>query len=425
MTDVEQKAAAKKFAAYWKGKGYEKGQSQPFWLSLLRDVFGVDHPEQFILFEEQVHLDHTSFIDGSIPSTKVLIEQKGLGKDLNKPIKQSDGSLLTPFQQAKRYITELPLSQHPRWVVTCNFERFYVYDMERPGGEPEEILLSDLPAEYYRLSFLVDDRNELLKREMEVSIAAGEIVGRLYDAFYQQYTEPDSVHTLKSLNVLCVRLVFCLYAEDAGIFGRRGMFHDYLAECDTRHMRKALVELFKVLDTEPSQRDPYLQDDNPALAAFPYVNGGLFADETIEIPPFTDEIKQLLLENASSDFDWSEISPTIFGAVFESTLNPETRRAGGMHYTSIENIHKVIDPLFLDGLKKNWENLDGSLWKRHATESWPTSGGGCPGSPSSILPAAAETFSRKLTSVFADWKMKSCGFYQEDRFPLAMRPSAP
>lgn len=357
MNDTQQKEAAKQFASYWKGKGYEKGESQAFWLSLLRDVYGVEHPEQFITFEEQVHLDHTSFIDGTIPSTKVLIEQKGLGKDLKKPIKQSDGTLLTPFQQAKRYITELPLSQHPRWVVTCNFEKFFVYDMERPGGEPEEILMENLPTEYYRLSFLVNNENVHLKREMEVSIAAGEMVGLLYDAFHKQYADPDSEHALKSLNILCVRLVFCLYAEDAGIFGHHGMFHDYLAEYDTRHMRKALIELFQVLDTAPEDRDPYLKNDNPDLAAFPYVNGGLFANEDIEIPPFTDEIRSLLLNKASSDFNWSEISPTIFGAVFESTLNPETRRSGGMHYTSIENIHKVIDPLFLDDLKKEFEEI--------------------------------------------------------------------
>ena len=357
MTAAQQQQAAKKFAAYWKDKGYEKGESQSFWLSLLRDVYGVQQPEQFITFEEQVHLDHTSFIDGAIPSTKVLIEQKGLGKDLNKPIKQSDGTMLTPFQQAKRYITELPLSQHPRWVVTCNFAQFYVYDMERPGGEPEIIALANLEKEYYRLQFLVDTGSEHLKREMEVSIAAGEIVGLLYDALYKQYANPQAEQSLKSLNKLCVRLVFCLYAEDAGIFGRHGMFHDYLAAFDTRGMRKALVELFRVLDTKLQDRDPYLQDDNPELAAFPYVNGGLFSDENIEIPPFTDEIRNLLLNKASEDFNWAEISPTIFGAVFESTLNPETRRSGGMHYTSIENIHKVIDPLFLDALKAELDEI--------------------------------------------------------------------
>lgn len=357
MTAAQQQQAAKNFAAYWKDKGYEKGESQPFWLSLLRDVYGVEHPEQFIQFEEQVHLDHTSFIDGTIPATHVLIEQKGLGKDLNKPIKQSDGALLNPFEQAKRYILELPVSQHPRWVVTCNFSTFYVYDMERPRGEPEIIELANLEKEYYRLQFLVDAGNEHLKREMEVSIAAGEIVGLLYDAFYKQYANPESEHSLKSLNKLCVRLVFCLYAEDAGIFGHHGMFHDYLKGFDTRGLRKGLVDLFRVLDTKLQDRDPYLKDDNPELAAFPYVNGGLFSDENVEIPPFTDEIRNLLLEKASENFNWSEISPTIFGAVFESTLNPETRRSGGMHYTSIENIHKVIDPLFLDELKAELDEI--------------------------------------------------------------------
>lgn len=359
MTDAQQRKAAKDFAAQWKGRGYEKGDSQPFWLSLLHDVYGVEYPAQFISFEDQVHLDHTSFIDGYIPSTKVLIEQKGLGKNLNAPIRQSDGSRLTPFQQAKRYITDLPVSQHPRWVVTCNFESFYVYDMERPGGEPEIILLENLEKEYYRLQFLVDTGSEHLKREMEVSIQAGEIVGLLYDAFAGQYKDPESEQTMKSLNVLCVRLVFCLYAEDAGIFGRHGMFHDYLAEFDARRMRKAIIELFRILDTPPEKRDPYLKDDNPTLAAFPYVNGGLFANEEIEIPPFTDEIRDLILHKASENFNWAEISPTIFGAVFESTLNPETRRSGGMHYTSIENIHKVIDPLFLNGLKTELKEIEG------------------------------------------------------------------
>lgn len=190
MNDTQQKAAAKKFAECWNRKGYEKGESQSFWLSLLRDVYGIEQPEQFIKFEEKVHLDHTSFIDAIIPSTKVLIEQKSLGKDLNKPIKQSDGSLLNPFQQAKRYISELPYSQHPRWVVTCNFEKFFVYDLERPSGEPEEILLCNLEKDYYRLQFLIDNGNEHLKHETEVSIAAGEIVGLLYDAFRKQYTNP-------------------------------------------------------------------------------------------------------------------------------------------------------------------------------------------------------------------------------------------
>ncbi len=364
MTDAQQRAAAKTFAEKWRGRGYEKGESQSFWLSLLRDVLGVEHPEEWISFEEQVHLDHTSFIDGTIPATKVLIEQKSLDKDLNKPIKQSDGTLLNPFQQAKRYITELPLSQHPRWVVTCNFAEFYVYDMERPNGEPEKILLADLEKDYYRLRFLVDTGSEHIRKEMEISLQAGELVGVLYDALLKQYRDPGKLSTLQSLNKLCVRLVFCLYAEDAGIFGSRSMFHDYLREIPASGIRRALAELFKILDQKPEARDPYLADDDPALAAFPYVNGGLFSDEGIEIPPFTEELKALLLNRASEDFDWSDISPTIFGAVFESTLNPETRRSGGMHYTSIENIHKVIDPLFLDGLKAELEEIQAEAIER-------------------------------------------------------------
>lgn len=354
MMDSKQRLAAKSFVQSWTGKGYEKGESQPFWLQLLGEVLGVEHPAQFISFENQIMLDHTSFIDGTIESTHVLIEQKSLGKNLNQPIKQSDGSLLTPFQQAKRYAAELPYSKRPRWIVTCNFAEFYIYDMEKPFGEPEVVYLKDLEKDYYRLQFLVDSGSEHIKKELQVSIAAGEIVGRLYDALLAQYKDAASEHSLKSLNMLCVRLVFCFYAEDAGIFGRRSMFHDYLEQYSAKDMRRALIELFKVLDTKAEERDPYLEED---LAAFPYVNGGLFENENIEIPQFTEEIRQLILTNASEDFDWSEISPTIFGAVFESTLNPETRRSGGMHYTSIENIHKVIDPLFLDALQDEFAQI--------------------------------------------------------------------
>lgn len=351
MTNLEQRKKAKEFAEFWKDKGYEKGQSQIFWTTLLTNVFGIENISEFIEFEDQVHIDKTTgFIDGYIPSTKVLIEQKSIEKDLRKPIKQSDGSLLNPFQQAKKYIAELPVSKHPKWVITCNFKSFLVYDMNNPNSEPEEILLKNLPKEYYRLSFMVDEKSEHLKKEEELSFKAGELVGKLYDAFSKQYKDISNEQSQKDLNELCVRLVFCLYAEDAGLFGRKNVFHDYLSKYDDLGlMRKNLIELFKVLDTKLEDRDPYLEDD---LNQFPYVNGGLFSNENIEIPLFTQEIRDTLLAKASDDFDWSEISPTIFGAVFESTLNPETRRSGGMHYTSIENIHKVIDLLFLNELRE-------------------------------------------------------------------------
>ena len=354
MDEKKRKQAAKQFADYWKDRGYEKGESQPYWLSLLRNVFGVEKPEQLVSFEEQVKLDHTSFIDVMIPSTHVMIEQKSVDKDLRKAIKQSNGSFLTPFQQAKRYSTELPYSQRPRWIITCNFKEFLVYDMEKPNGEPESILLENLPKEYYRLNFLVETESSNTIREKELSIKAGELVGQLYDALIKQYVDPTNEHSMKSLNMLCVRLVFCFYAEDADLFGNHLMFHDYMQQFDAKHFRSALIELFRVLNIKEDDRDPYMDAD---LAAFPYVNGALFADDNIEIPQITEEIRKMILDNASAGFDWSKISPTIFGAVFESTLNPETRRSGGMHYTSIENIHKVIDPLFLDDLNAEFAEI--------------------------------------------------------------------
>ena len=354
MTETDRKKAAKAFAEYWKDRGDEKSDSQSFWLSLARDVLGVAEPEKFILFEERVKLDHTSFIDGHIPSTHVLIEQKKKGLNLRSPIRQSDGTLLNPFQQAQRYSAALPYSQRPRWIITCNFEEFLIYDMEKPTGEPESILLKDLAKEYYRLQFLVEEKSELLHREEQISIQAGDLVGKLYDAILKQYINPEDKKSLHSLNILCVRLVFCLYAEDSGIFGEHLKFHNYIKRFAPRDVRRALIDLFRVLDTRIEDRDPYMDE---SLASFPYVNGGLFADENIEIPNFTQDICDLLLRKASEDFDWSQISPTIFGAVFESTLNPDTRRSGGMHYTSIENIHKVIDPLFLDELREEFEAI--------------------------------------------------------------------
>ena len=348
MTDIQQRAAAKKFVEYWSTRGDEKQETALFWIDLLQNVYGVEDASKFIQFEVPVQLDHTSFIDGFIPETRVLIEQKSADVDLKRGAKQSDGSILTPYGQARRYAGYLPHNQNPRWIVVCNFREFHIHDMNRPNDEPEIVLLSDLEKEYSRLQFLVDTGDTNIKKEMEVSLQAGEIVGVLYDALLKQYKDPESAETLKSLNALCVRLVFCLYAEDAGIFGGgHKMFQNYLRN-HAGEARRALIDLFKVLDTKPEERDPYMDDD---LAAFPYVNGGLFADESVVIPRLDEEIVDLIVHKASEDFNWSEISPTIFGAVFESTLNPETRRSGGMHYTSIENIHKVIDPLFLDGLK--------------------------------------------------------------------------
>ncbi|WP_270283217.1 DNA methyltransferase [Streptococcus infantarius] len=356
MNAREQKKQAKDFIERWSGRGNERQDSQSFWLDLLGSVFGIENPSTYITFEDKVMLDHTSFIDGYIEKTKVLIEQKGANKDLNKAIKQSDGTFLSPFQQAKRYSANLPYSKRPRWIVTCNFNEFYIYDMEQPNAEAIVIKLEDLPEESYRLEFLIDKTNEHLEREIQISVQAGEIVGEIYEGLLKQYKDPENPESLHAINQLIVRLVFCFYAEDSGLFGHKLAFHDYLAQFPPQFFRTALIQLFEVLDTPFSERDPYLEE---SLSSFPYVNGGMFSEKDIEIPNFTEDLRELILEHASSQFDWSDISPTIFGAVFESTLNPETRRSGGMHYTSIENIHKVIDPLFLDDLKDELNAIKG------------------------------------------------------------------
>ena len=351
MTQIEQTQHAKEFAEYWQDKGDEKQETQRYWIELLQEVLGVENPSRYIEFEKTVKIKHTNFIDGYIASTKVLIEQKGAKVDLTKPQEQSDGAMLTPYQQAKRYADELPYDLRPRWIVVSNFKEIHIHDMNKLHAEPEIIKLENLEKEYYRLQFLVDIKNENIRREEEISLQAGILVGKLYDALIKEYINPDE-SSLRSLNILCVRLVFCFYAEDAGLFETRTSFEDYIKSFNLPNLRKAMIDLFKGLDTKLENRDKY----DTSLKAFPYVNGGLFAAEDIEIPNFTQEIVDVLV-NDCAPFDWREISPTIFGAVFESTLNPETRRTGGMHYTSIENIHKVIDPLFMDELEAEFEKI--------------------------------------------------------------------
>ena len=362
MTPAKQRQGIKRFIRSWTGRGYEKGETQPFWISLLRDVFGVENPESRLVFEKPVFnrsetpARRLGFIDAWIPSTRVLIEQKTAGHALNKAQKQSDGARLTPFQQGKRYADNLRSKDRPRWIVACNFETFEVHDLDSddPRALPVTVKLVDLERDFYRLNFLVDGAAEIAKAETQLSMAAGELVGRLYDGLLAQYRDRKSPDVLVSLNKLCVRIVFCLYAEDALLFKTKTQFHDYLRDVDPADMRTALKELFKILNTSEANRDP---DEKPVLLDFPYVNGGLFADESVRIPQFTQELKDLLLAEASEGFNWSEISPTIFGAVFESTLNPETRRVGGMHYTAVENIEKVINPLFMEELNAEFAEI--------------------------------------------------------------------
>lgn len=344
---VSDLAAAREFAAQWVGKGYEKGECQKFWTLLLHDVLGYERMES-VRFEHRVA--GGGFIDVWIRDASVMVEQKSLGVDLDAP-EMRQGVLKTPLAQVWDYAEDLPRTEQPRFLLTCNFGEFRVYDRDRGGRRDLEgaptfaFTLAELGEHPEYLGFIIDPINSRLEKEKQVSIQAGELVGRLHDGLLAQYLEPDAPETRHALNVLCVRLVFCLYCEDAGLF-QKDAFYRYLKGVAPADVRPRLKLLFRALDTPVERRDPY----DTTLREFPYVNGGLFAGD-FEIPNFSPELLELLLNEVSRAVDWSQISPTIFGGIFESTLNPETRRAGGMHYTSPESIHKVIDPLFLDDLK--------------------------------------------------------------------------
>ena len=306
------------FILQWKERGYEKGEAQVFWLQFLRDVLEVQEPEKLVKFEVPIP---NGYIDALIEDTKVLIEQKSSTVKLDAEV----------FQQAKKYNDTLEYSRKARWIVTCNFKEFQIYDMNKrkPEVEPLKILLAELPEKFQMFEFLIDRQKLKLRQEEEISVAAGKVVDKLYETLKQNYLNPDDEKSLQSLNKLCVRLVFCLYAESSGIFGKHKIFTEYLER--ENELRRGLRDLFKILNTPEKLRDPY-EDE---LNKFPYVNGGLFADEEIELPRISEATRNILV-NEICNFKWKDISPTIFGAVFESTLNPLKRRLGGLHYTSRE-----------------------------------------------------------------------------------------
>ena len=363
---ASRKQCARDFAACWTARrGSEKGEDQQFWNMLLRDVLGVADCERHIRYQVPVPMRGTTkFLDAWIPETRVLIEHKSRGVNLDAPQPGHGG--LTPYEQAAEYDNARAFDEKARWIVTCNFDEFRIYDRAKPLAPPLTLKLANLPKEAYRLEFLVNPKEKAIDRELEISVQAGRIVGEIYDALLGQYCGgrgapalPDDGRAgsplpadehLAALNRLCVRLVFCLYAEDAGIFPK-DCFRRLMENTPAPFLRERLKKLFEVLDTPRDRRDPYLEAE---LSVFPYTNGGLFkfrqCENAGDIPPVTEDIRRLLV--GASRFDWRDITPTVFGALFESTLNPATRRAGGMVYTSVENIHKVIGPLFLDDLAR-------------------------------------------------------------------------
>ena len=357
----ELEQAAKHFIQKYKDKSNEKSSAQSFWIDFL-GIF-THSPTEKIEFEKRVSLNHTSFIDAYIPHAKTLIEQKSSGIDLNKAKKQSDGSELTPFEQAKRYNDELPYSQKARYIIICNFDEFHIHDMESPKDPPQIINFADLTKQIHRFAFLNESKNDELKalalaKQSELSFKAARLIKQIQDELIALYAaatpsgEP-SEQDFASINMLLTRLVFCFYADDSGVFAKHDMFGAYLAT-HKANMRQAILDVFSMLSTPEHKRSKF-EDDK--LLAFPYTNGGLFEFYDENIPQFNDKLAELIIDDATYGFDFSLISPTIFGGLFESTLNPETRRSGGMHYTSIENIEKLIKPLFLDKLESELDEI--------------------------------------------------------------------
>ena len=348
--------AAKEFAKRWAGKSWSEDQfAGVFWIDLLKSVYDIEcNDTSNVIFEYRTSA--SGKIDLWLRNLSTMVEMKSSGVDLDKP-EPRQGEMKTPFKQVYDYAVSFPRSEQPDYLITCNFEKFRVYSRKEYGdlnleSKAQEFTVEELGDKPEYLSFLIDPQNSRLYHEREISEQAGQLIGKLYDMLRKQYIDPDSEESKHSLNVLCVRLVFCLFCEDAGLFNEMDAFYNFLKDVPAANIRINLQRLFKNLDIPKDNRDKY----DEAIKVFPYVNGGLFRED-VEIPNFTDEIKSFLLDELSQNVDWSKISPTIFGGIFESTLNPETRRKGGMHYTSPENIHKVIDPLFLDDLKAEFEAI--------------------------------------------------------------------
>lgn len=368
MADEQQTRAAG-FIQRWKEHGDEKQDTQRFWIDLLSSL-GVPNPIQQVEFERRTA--GGGFIDALFPDARLLVEQKSRGVDLDKTeIRQ--GTPVTPVQQALRYANALPPSVRPSVICTCNFERFRLYDLEQhplaDHGPQAEFSLRELARNIKVLQRLFSEDNSRIHLEQQLSENAGLLVARLHDALAAQYANPDEPQAHHALSILTVRIIFCLYAEDAGLFPN-GLFSKYVHESSPQRLRRDLVDLFRVLDTPSKQRDPYLEKP---LSNFPYVNGGLFREE-ITIPAMTEQIQATLI-SAADEFDWRGISPVIFGSLMEETLSHDQRRAGGMHYTTVKNIHRLIDPLFLDNLKGELQDIEtdknlGEIARRNRFEKY-------------------------------------------------------
>ena len=330
----EIRARAAAFTREWEGARYEKGETQSFYNDFF-EIFGVRR-RSVARYEEHVKKlnDNTGFIDLFWPGV-LIVEQKSAGRDLAKA-----------YGQAGEYFDALKDIDRPRYILVSDFQSFELYDLDE--REQISFRLSDLAKHVDKFSFILGVQKRTFRDQDPVNIAAAELIGKLHDAL------EDSGFTGHDLERFLVRLVFCLFADDTGVFEPRGIFLEFLetrTSPDGSDLGGWLTKLFEVLDTEEEKRSKHLDED---LAQFPYINGDLFKGAT-RIPDFNSDMRDALIE--ASRFDWSPISPAIFGSLFQSVMDREERRQQGAHYTTEKNILKVIGPLFLDELRAEFEKL--------------------------------------------------------------------
>ncbi len=365
-TSREIQRDAKAFVKKWQGRGQERQDDKTFWEDLLEDVFGVPKARDEIETQKPVPFEGTTkWIDVYVKTSKVVIEQKSLGTDLDNATAQSGGRMMTPMQQGKRYYDWLNRPEQGRYIIACNFQELRIFDTFHKTAPETIITLEELPSKWEKLAFLAQPCNlaEAKERHEEsVADTASGYVRRLYKELLKSLPAPTA-DELHSINAFCVRVVFCLFAEDAGLFSDE-FFHSFLHKFDADELQKRFDHLFEVLDLEERDRMAYKYAPKE-LMAFPYVDGGLFQkDEHYATPPITTDVRDILLgawnitmPASGEPFRWGDISPTNFGCIFESTVASGLRASGGMHYTTPANIHKVIDPLFFDELREELDIL--------------------------------------------------------------------
>lgn len=349
------KADAEAFASRWANKGNENQDTQRFWIDFYQNVLGVEDAVSRLEFEKPVSTDastHEGYIDVFIPSAKTLVEQKSLGIDLAKE-ETRQGRKVTPAKQGNAYAQGMPLSQQPRYIIACNFAEFWVFDRERDSLCREPLFklpLAELSKNLAAIQFLKGGAEAPATISRAVSVEAGKIMSKLHDLVAEAFDDPDAPENHHALSVLMTRLMFLMFCEDSGLVAPNA-FRDYVSHFQAGDLRRGLKDLFVWLDTKDEDRDKYAES---WLKKLPYMNGGLFREKT-EIPPLSENFRHTLIVEGCQEFDWSGVSPTVFGSIFEGALSHDHRRANGQHFTSPENIHKVIDPLFLDGLKAEFD----------------------------------------------------------------------